>query len=89
MAARHDGIAREHPVSTQAFSCDPLQDGQKALPERTPSECRLIQSRQRLRDTTQDAPALLDETSAGSRRVAMCLSVACDAHGLVGSSAQH
>jgi lipid-binding SYLF domain-containing protein len=57
------------PVAAQIFSWDPLKDVQEALPEGTPSESKIIQARQQVREMAQDALASLYEITPGSRRV--------------------
>ena len=56
------------PVAAQIFSWDPLKDVQEALPEGVPSEARIIQARQQVREMSQDALASLYEIAPGTRR---------------------
>jgi hypothetical protein len=56
------------PVAAQVFSWDPLKDVQEVLPEGTPSESKVIQARQQVREMAQDALASLYEVSPASRR---------------------
>ena len=55
-------------VSAQIFSWDPLKDVQEALPEGVPSEAKIIQARQQVREMSQDALASLYEIAPGTRR---------------------
>ena len=57
------------PVAAQIFSWDPLKDVQEALPEGVPSEAKIIQARQQVREMSQDALASLYEIAPGTRRV--------------------
>jgi len=57
------------PVAAQVFSWDPLKDVQEALPEGVPSEAKIIQARQQVREMSQDALASLYEIAPGARRV--------------------
>ena len=56
------------PVAAQIFSWDPLKDVQEALPEGVPSEAKIIQARQQVREMTQEALASLYEIAPGTRR---------------------
>ncbi len=56
------------PAAAQIFSWDPLKDVQEALPEGVPSEARIIQARQQVREMSQDALASLYEIAPGTRR---------------------
>jgi lipid-binding SYLF domain-containing protein len=56
------------PVSAQIFSWDPLKDVQEALPEGVPSEAKIVQARQQVREMAQDALASLYEVAPGTRR---------------------
>ena len=56
------------PVAAQIFSWDPLKDVQEALPEGVPSEAKIIQARQQVREMSQDALASLYEIAPGTRR---------------------
>lgn len=56
------------PIAAQIFSWDPLKDVQEALPEGVPSEAKIIQARQQVREMSQDALASLYEISPGTRR---------------------
>lgn len=56
------------PVAAQVFSWDPLKDVQEALPEGVPSEAKVIQARQQVREMAQDALASLYEIAPGTRR---------------------
>jgi lipid-binding SYLF domain-containing protein len=53
----------------QVFSWDPLKDIQEALPEGVPSEAKIIQARQQVREMSQDALASLYEVAPGTRRI--------------------
>jgi len=57
------------PVAAQIFSWDPLKDVQEALPEGVPSEAKIIQARQQVREMSQDALASLYEVAPGTRRI--------------------
>ena len=57
------------PVAAQVFSWDPLKDVQDVLPEGTPSESKIIQARQQVREMSQDALATLYEVAPGTRRI--------------------
>ena len=57
------------PVAAQVFSWDPLKDVQEVLPEGVPSEAKIIQARQQVREMSQDALASLYEIAPGARRV--------------------
>jgi lipid-binding SYLF domain-containing protein len=56
------------PAAAQVFSWDPLKDVQEALPEGVPSEAKIIQARQQVREMAQDALASLYEIAPGTRR---------------------
>jgi lipid-binding SYLF domain-containing protein len=56
------------PVAAQTFSWDPLKDVQEVLPEGVPSESKVIQGRQQVREMAQDALASLYEITPGARR---------------------
>ena len=56
------------PVAAQIFSWDPLKDVQEALPEGTPSEAKIIQARQQVREMSQDGLATLAEIAPEARR---------------------
>lgn len=56
------------PVAAQVFSWDPLKDVQEALPEGVPSEAKVIQARQQVREMAQDALASLYEIAPATRR---------------------
>jgi lipid-binding SYLF domain-containing protein len=56
------------PLAAQIFSWDPLKDVQEALPGGVPSESKIIQGRQQVREMSQDALATLYELSPGARR---------------------
>ena len=56
------------PVAAQIFSWDPLKDVQEALPGGVPSEAKIIQARQQVREMSQDALASLYEIAPGTRR---------------------
>ena len=56
------------PIAAQIFSWDPLKDVQEALPEGVPSEGKIIQARQQVREMSQDALATLYEITPGTRR---------------------
>jgi lipid-binding SYLF domain-containing protein len=57
------------PIAAQIFSWDPLKDVENALPEGVPSESKVIQARQQIREMSQDALATLHEVAPGTRRV--------------------
>jgi len=56
------------PVAAQIFSWDPLKDVQEVLPGGVPSEAKIIQARQQVREMSQDALASLYEVAPGTRR---------------------
>jgi lipid-binding SYLF domain-containing protein len=56
------------PLAAQIFSWDPLKDVQEALPGGVPSESKIIQGRQQVREMSRDALATLYELSPGARR---------------------
>jgi len=57
------------PLAAQIFSWDPLKDVENALPSGVPSESKVIQARQQVREMSQDALATLYENAPGTRRV--------------------
>ena len=56
------------PLAAQIFSWDPLKDVQEVLPAGVPSEAKIIQARQQVREMSQDALASLYEIAPGTRR---------------------
>ena len=56
------------PVGAQVFSWDPLKDVQEVLPDGTPSESKIIQARQQVREMAQDALSSLYENAPGAKR---------------------
>ncbi|MEO8302581.1 MAG: YSC84-related protein [Betaproteobacteria bacterium] len=56
------------PGAAQIFSWDPLKDVQEVLPGGVPSESKIIQGRQQVREMAQDALASLYEITPGARR---------------------
>jgi lipid-binding SYLF domain-containing protein len=55
------------PLAAQIFSWDPLKDVQEALPGGVPSESKIIQGRQQVREMSRDALATLYELLPGAR----------------------
>ena len=57
------------PVAAQIFSWDPLKGVQEALPDGVPSEARILQARQQVREMSEDALSSLYEIAPGTRRI--------------------
>lgn len=56
------------PIAAQLFSWDPLKQVESIVPDGVPSESRILQARQQVREMSQDSLASLYEISPGARR---------------------
>ena len=56
------------PVVAQIFSWDPLKDVENALPAGAPTEGKIIQAREQVREMAQDALSSLYEIAPGTKR---------------------